>query len=68
MAALERDGRKTAMESGRMLLLLPWRAADHILHCGGKVGGIRAPAPMPTTMASRRSGVTTEERATLESP
>ena len=56
------------MESGRMLLLLPWRTVDHILHCGGKAGGVRAPAPMPATTASRRSGVTREERVTLESP
>jgi len=35
---------------------------------GGKAGGVRAPAPMPATTASRRSGVTWEERVTLESP
>ena len=35
------------MESGRLLLLLPWRAADHTLCAGRKAGGVRAPAPMP---------------------
>jgi len=55
------------MESGRLLLLLPWRAADHTLRAGRKAGGVRAPAPMPATTARRRSGVTTEEHATLKS-
>ena len=54
------------MESGRLLLLLPWRAADHTLRTGRKAGGVRAPAPMPATTARRRSGVTTEEHATLK--
>ena len=56
------------MESGRLLLLLPWRAADHThtLRAGRKAGGVRAPAPMPATTARRRSGVTTEEHATLK--
>jgi len=36
------------MESGRLLLLLPWRAADHThtLRAGWKAGGVRAPAPI----------------------
>ena len=55
------------MESGRLLLLLPWRAADHTLRAGRKVGGVRVPAPMPATTARRCSGETTEEHATLES-
>ena len=54
------------MESGRLLLLLPWRAADHTLRAGRKAGGVRAPEPMPATTARRRSGVTTEEHATLK--
>jgi hypothetical protein len=54
------------MESGRLLLLLPWRAADHTLRACRKAGGVRAPAPMPATTARRRSGVTTEEHATLK--
>ena len=54
------------MESGRLLLLLPWRAADHTLRAGRKAGGVRAPAPMPATTARWRSGVTTEEHATLK--
>ena len=54
------------MESGRLLLLLPWRAADHTLRAGRKAGGVRAPAPMPATTARRRSRVTTEEHATLK--
>ena len=54
------------MESGRLLLLLPWRAADHTLRAGRKAGGVRAPAPMPATTARRHSGVTTEEHATLK--
>ena len=54
------------MESGRLLLLLPWRAADHTLCAGRKASGVRAPAPMPATTARRRSGVTTEEHTTLK--
>jgi len=54
------------MESVRLLLLLPWRAADHTLRAGRKAGGVRAPAPMPATTARRSSGVTTEEHATLK--
>ena len=54
------------MESGRLLLLLPWRTADHTLRAGRKAGGVRAPAPMPATTARRRSGVTTEEHAMLK--
>ena len=54
------------MESGRLLLLLPWRAADHTLRASRKAGGVRAPAPMPATTARRRSGVTTEEHAMLK--
>jgi len=46
------------MESGRLLLLLPWRAADHThtLRAGWKAGGVRAPAPIHRQFLGKERG------------
>ena len=53
------------MESGRLLLLLPWRAADdtHTLRAGRKAGGVRAPAPIRRQfLGKEREGENVRER------
>jgi len=69
MDAMERGGRADRHEIRPAALpAAVARRGSHPPCCAGqKAGGVRAPAPMPATTARRRSGVTTEEHATLKS-